>query len=183
MKKNLPPIYGLKRYYLPDEIAHHNSADDCWVSLFNQVYDLTKLIAEHYNSPLCDPLILAAGTDITHWFDPETREPIKYANPDTGRFETFCPTGRYLHVPDPKEDQFDLGLVMPWWQDVEQFVIGKLTKKPRKINILNTLTKEEQIMIVAQEETINEILDRYLIYNSHAFSYTWKRLGRVLNMN
>ena len=30
---------------------------------------------------------------------------------------------------------------------------------------------------------MNEILDRYLDQNFHAASYTWKRLGQVLNMN
>ena len=35
---------------------------------------------------------------------------------------------------------------------------------------------------VASEETINEILDRYLSINAHAASYTWKRLGKVLDM-
>ena len=29
---------------------------------------------------------------------------------------------------------------------------------------------------------MNEILDRYLSHNSHAYSYTWKRLGKPLNM-
>ena len=36
---------------------------------------------------------------------------------------------------------------------------------------------------MASEETINEILDRYLEINSHAASYTWKRLGRLLAMD
>ena len=36
--------------------------------------------------------------------------------------------------------------------------------------------------MVATEETMNEILDRYLQYNIHAASYTWKRLGKVLDM-
>ncbi len=30
---------------------------------------------------------------------------------------------------------------------------------------------------------MNEILDRFLPYNTHAASYTWKRLGKVLDMN
>ena len=36
---------------------------------------------------------------------------------------------------------------------------------------------------VCSEETMNEILDRYLEYNSHAASYTWKRLGKPLDMD
>jgi cytochrome b involved in lipid metabolism len=68
-KKSLPRCYKLRRYYLPQEVQEHNSADDCWISMFNKVYDLTKLLAENYQSPLCDPIVLSAGTDITHWFD------------------------------------------------------------------------------------------------------------------
>ena len=33
------------------------------------------------------------------------------------------------------------------------------------------------------EETCEEILDRYLDYNKHAGSYTWKRLGNKLEMS
>ena len=72
-------------------------------------------------------------------------------------------------------------------------MIGKLTVKPRKIRIINMLTKHDDILEVsliklnllqvATEETINEILDRYLELNLHAASYTWKRLGRVLDMD
>ena len=45
------------------------------------------------------------------------------------------------------------------------------------------LTKHEDILEVASEESINEILDRYLEINTHSASYTWKRLGRELDMN
>jgi len=38
------------------------------------------------------------------------------------------------------------------------------------------------VLEVASEESINEILDRYTPINSHAASYTWKRLGKVLDM-
>ena len=82
--KNMPAEYKLRRFYLPNEVAVHNTADNCWVSLFNQVLDLTQLIAENYQSTLCDPLVLAAGTDITHWFHDETREPKTCVDPVTG---------------------------------------------------------------------------------------------------
>ena len=35
---------------------------------------------------------------------------------------------------------------------------------------------------VCSEENINEILDRYLRYNAHAASYTWKYERNVLDM-
>jgi hypothetical protein len=53
----------------------------------------------------------------------------------------------------------------------------------RKITIMNTLTKDDETIEVASEENMNEILDRYLSYNAHAASYTWKRLGKVLDMD
>lgn len=62
-------------------------------------------------------------------------------------------------------------------------MIGSLTSKTRKIKLVNMLTKHEDTLEVAQEETINEILDRYLEINQHAASYTWKRLGKELNMD
>ena len=39
------------------------------------------------------------------------------------------------------------------------------------------------VLDVASEECMNEILDKYLEQNCHAASYTWKRLGKVLDMN
>jgi hypothetical protein len=99
VKKNLPAPYKLRRYYLPSEVAIHNTADSCWVSMFQRVFDLTKLIHENHASDLVDPLVLNAGTDITHWFNPDTREPKTFIDPETGVESCFCPTGRYLHIP------------------------------------------------------------------------------------
>ena len=71
--KHVPRPYKLRRYYTPNEVSAHNSTDDLWVSLFNKVYDLTLLINKNHNKPECDPIVLAAGTDITHWFDVATQ--------------------------------------------------------------------------------------------------------------
>jgi len=44
--------------------------DDCWVSAHGTVFDLTPLLsAEAGFGTLCDPLIAAAGGDVSHWFD------------------------------------------------------------------------------------------------------------------
>jgi cytochrome b involved in lipid metabolism len=74
-KQNFPAPYKRRRYYTPQEVIHHNTANDCWVSFFNEVYDLTELIQKNY-SPLVDPIIKRAGTDITDWFDKNTRDVI-----------------------------------------------------------------------------------------------------------
>ena len=45
------------------------------------------------------------------------------------------------------------------------------------------VTKDDDVIEVCSEETLNEILDRYMELNEHAASYTWKRLGRPLDMD
>ena len=47
------------------------------------------------------------------------------------------------------------------------------------------LTNTEDVISTCQEETINDILERYLPYNRHAQSYTWKALidREFINLN
>mmetsp|Transcript_44255 Transcript_44255/g.114988 ORF Transcript_44255/g.114988 Transcript_44255/m.114988 type:complete len:102 (+) Transcript_44255:224-529(+) len=61
------------KYYTAEQVAVHNDASDCWVSLLGKVFDLTKLLNDN-KGPLAEPLAKAAGTDISHWFDKETGE-------------------------------------------------------------------------------------------------------------
>ena len=42
------------------------------------------------------------------------------------------------------------------------------------------ITDHQDILEVASEETINEIIERYLKINVHANSYVLKRLGKPL---
>ncbi len=96
----------------------------------------------------------------------------------------LCPTGRYLHIPPQEPDSnWKPDFEIPWWKDNEKYKIGNLTKRKRKIRIINMLTKHDDILEVACEESMNEILDRYLELNLHAASYTWKRMGKVLDMS
>lgn len=96
----------------------------------------------------------------------------------------ICPNGRYLHVPPvgPDSDWDPNSFNSPWWEDDTRYCIGQLTERVRTIRLVNTLSKHTDDLEVCSEETINEILDRYMELNSHAASYTWKRLGKVLDM-
>ncbi|TRY94231.1 hypothetical protein DNTS_028576 [Danionella cerebrum] len=69
----------------------------------------------------------------------------------------------------------------PWWKD-SRYKVGLLSAKSRWIRIINTLTSQEQKLEVCSEETLDEILQRYLLYNTHASSYTWKHNGTNLDM-
>jgi len=44
MKEFIPPYYSKRRYYIKADLEKHNKANDCWISLFNRVYDLTNLV-------------------------------------------------------------------------------------------------------------------------------------------
>eukprot|EP00826_Nyctotherus_ovalis_P041148 TRINITY_DN4111_c0_g3_i3.p3 TRINITY_DN4111_c0_g3~~TRINITY_DN4111_c0_g3_i3.p3 ORF type:complete len:131 (-),score=46.90 TRINITY_DN4111_c0_g3_i3:504-896(-) len=100
--KHLPPPYKLRRYYTPEEVSAHNTPNDCWVSFFNEVYDLTQLVQKNYGAEV-EPITKAAGTDISHWFDAKTRDP-KVVVRENGAVQYFTPNGRYLHVPPAAPD-------------------------------------------------------------------------------
>mmetsp|Transcript_46802 Transcript_46802/g.117264 ORF Transcript_46802/g.117264 Transcript_46802/m.117264 type:complete len:237 (+) Transcript_46802:80-790(+) len=171
-----------RTHFTPSEVAAHNSSqDDCWVSFLGRVYDLTPLLIEHAGD-LVQPIADAAGKDISHWFDKGTGDVKRWENTETGLPEYYTPMGRFLHIPpsDPSDNfQTDFGL--PWWMDhLEQepkYWLGMLSqKRVRRVRIVNMLTKDEHTIEVCAEDTVDQISDKYLVYNSHAQSYTWKRL-------
>ena len=43
-KKDLPAPSRKHRYYTPDEVKVHNSANDCYVSIFYEVYDFARAV-------------------------------------------------------------------------------------------------------------------------------------------
>ena len=144
---------GKQRYYTPAEVAMHNTADDCWVSFFNKVVDLTPLIKENVGH-LVQPLIDAAGTDITHWFDPVTKDVRTYIDSKTELEVPFTPMGTFLHCPPsiPTSDwSSSIGTV--WWRD-RTLVLGKLTLRTRRIKLENMLTKQKTELEVCAEETL-----------------------------
>ncbi len=180
--KNLPAPIKRRRYYTPNEIKNHCTSNDCWISIFNEVYDLTELVQLNYNK-LIDPIIKEAGKDISHWFDLVTKDPKEQIIPGTSIQGYYCPNGIYLNIPPQFPDSsWDYSFTTPWWKN-NDLKIGRLTTKTRKIRIINVLSNQDDIIEVCSEETINEILDRYLAINEHAQSYTWKRLQRPLDMD
>eukprot|EP00658_Telonema_sp_P-2_P081832 TRINITY_DN8493_c0_g1_i4.p1 TRINITY_DN8493_c0_g1~~TRINITY_DN8493_c0_g1_i4.p1 ORF type:complete len:238 (-),score=59.17 TRINITY_DN8493_c0_g1_i4:288-1001(-) len=170
-----------RRYYTPSELAQHNTPDDCWLSWFGDIYDLSPVLEQNTGIE-SKPLVDSAGTDISHWFDPETLNLRQRYGDDLVKL-SFAPLGEVLHKPPagPRSNWAnDFGT--PWWKD-ETLRIAQLSGKQRPIRVINTLTQQEHVMEVCVEETCHEILERYLDYNKHAESYTWKRLGYILDMD
>lgn len=174
-----------KRFFTANEVREHCSEDDAWVSANRKVLDLTDLIAK-YRGTLTQPLVRVAGSDISHWFEPSTGDLKTCVDDTTGLITYAQPFGRFVHVPTLRADtSIDSTYELPWWKD-PSFVKGELTAQSRKIRIVNTLNGHETMLEVCAEETMQEILNRYLDINSHAASYTWKRIDtepRVLDMS
>ncbi len=65
------------------------------------------------------------------------------------------------------------------------YFILQLTKKVRQIRVINITTKSEDIISTCCEDCIDDILEKYLEYNNHARSYTWKAIigDEVVNLN
>jgi hypothetical protein len=169
------------KWILPSEVLAHNNSEDCWVSFLDQVWDLTRLVKGHGNDEEYLPIIKAAGTDISHWFNPATKNIRTIVDPETEMEIPHLPLRRLLHVPKIGAETGTIPPTQPWWRDDSQ-IIGRLSKNPRWIRIVNTLTGLEDMLEVAGEEPLWDILARFKAINSHADSYTWKFQGQLLTM-
>lgn len=172
----------MTKYILPSEVAQHNTPEDLWVSFLDHVWDLTSVVKgrEHEISVL--PIIQNAGRDISHWFNPNTKNIKTRIDPVSELEVPHLPfEGPLLDVPSITPGVGDIPTDDPWWRK-EDLQVGTLSKNPRFIRIVNTLTKQEDLIECAGEESLIDILGRFKRINAHAESYTWKFLGKVLVM-
>ncbi|XP_074797308.1 cytochrome b5 domain-containing protein 1 isoform X2 [Natator depressus] len=134
------------RYFTPREVAAHARPGDLWVSYLGRVCDLSPLVRQHEGDVLLRPILEAAGKDISHWFNPKTRDIQTHVDPLTGCVKYYTPQGRFIHIPPqlPRSDWAnDFGL--PWWKD-SKYEVGILASKTRHIRIVNTLTSQEHML-------------------------------------
>lgn len=117
---------------------------------------------------LLKPIVECAGTDISHWFNPETGEVRTHIDPVTGCVVAYTPKGRFLHIPPPvPRTDWSSDVGTPWWKDME-YCIGNLTSKTRALRVVNILSSQEQLIEVCTEESMNEIQKRYMTYNTNS---------------
>ncbi|CAE7864225.1 unnamed protein product [Symbiodinium microadriaticum] len=123
----------LRRFGLPAKVIQSNHGR---VELQLTRKDLTPLLKE-YDGPLAQPIIAAAGSDISFWFDEATGKPKMHVNPDTGLQEIYCPWGRYIHVP-PQGPESDWGtdFAVAWWEN-PRYLIGLRSARTRKVSIVD----------------------------------------------
>jgi predicted heme/steroid binding protein len=55
-----------EKVYTLDEVAKHNTREDCWIVLHYKVYDVTRFIPEH---PGGDAILEGCGKDATELFE------------------------------------------------------------------------------------------------------------------
>ncbi|XP_047020938.1 cytochrome b5 domain-containing protein 1 [Helicoverpa zea] len=204
--------YTKQQWYTPAEIAVHNQASDCWVSINGKVYDLTKWLEKQFKvckcvktcsclakTWYCDncveycpcfkqgyfycdgkrlamTILAYAGKDLSHWFkDGEWR---RYTHPIVGSSVPYHVHGHGVRQPVVPSTRWR-PVEEPWWSS-DKYVVGKATAKTRPIRITNTLTGSTVTLEVCSEETIYEIMMRYLPHNSHLMSYSWRYMGKGL---
>ncbi|GIQ87638.1 hypothetical protein KIPB_009716, partial [Kipferlia bialata] len=117
----------LSNYFTPSDVAEHCTRTDCWVSYLGKVHDLTGVIRE--NEPrLVEVLVRNAGSDISHWFDTETRDIKLRPDPISGLPQPWRPDGMpllHLWTPEPSLRPVD-EVDTPWWRETHHCV-GTLT--------------------------------------------------------
>ncbi len=56
----------MSRSFSPEEVARHNTAEDCWIIVNGQVFDVTRFLAEHPGGKKV--LLKVAGQDASAQF-------------------------------------------------------------------------------------------------------------------
>lgn len=178
---------------------------DCWLIVFDKVFNLTPLVSRRTSEEIMR-IIEHAGDDVSVWFDTVTRDvrgcsghagwfhaPTSspshraqvrtFVDPVTQRVAPYTPHGRFLHVPAP-EGAGGVAVPVPWWRDAA-LEVGLLTKAPRRLRIVNSLANTEHPILVAGEATVAEIQTFFLECNAHCRSYTWKAFvgGRFITLD
>ena len=111
-------------FYTRDEVKAHNHEDDCWVCVFDDIFDLTKLISDN-RGVLATPILKYAGSSVSHWFDAKTADVKSFVDPDRNVILPYTPEGRFIHVPPPDPCDDCQIISLPWWKD-ESLIVGKV---------------------------------------------------------
>jgi hypothetical protein len=112
------------KYFLESEVAQHSFPDDCWVSIFGSIYDLTELIRLN-RGELTEPIIKNAGKSISHWFNEKTKDIRTFVDPEKEITLPYTPYERFVHVPPDKPvNNFEM-VDLPWWKN-ESYVVGQV---------------------------------------------------------
>ena len=111
------------KYFTAEEVARHNCQEDCWVSIFTNVFNITPLIKENLGD-LSAPLLKNAGRSLSHWFNKDSGDIKSFIDPKRNFRLPYTPEGRFVDVPPPDPREF-LTKEKPWWMDTK-YMVGKV---------------------------------------------------------
>lgn len=162
-----------RKYFLTDEILLHNKLDDIWFILNNRILNLTHLFQNAENrleKILLQELYLYAGKDISHFFDANNK-PLQQISISGKQYPLLAATlirSKKENIVDNASTVTPLLPLLPsdthnstfWWNN-ERYVIGMVSRQTRTIRIINTLTYNENIFHVCDEDTIEIIQRKY----------------------
>ncbi|XP_075151124.1 cytochrome b5 domain-containing protein 1 [Haematobia irritans] len=161
------------RYYRYDEVCIHNKKEDFWIVIHGNVFDLTAMLKdrqETWNKNL-DYLLAFGGKDLSHLFNADYTPKTEISGASGIRRVLFPPileTAESEHCKTPCK----------LWSQDPCYHIGRVTRRERKIRIINTLTTTITVMKVCDEDSIYEIQRKYKeIRNNHAGSYEWRKFS------
>lgn len=118
-----------------------------------------------------DYLVAHAGKDLTHFFHPNG-EPRSETSERTGFQRVLFPPILEVAISEFAKTNHTL-----WSQD-PFYHIGRVTRRPRLIRLINALTLTTQYMKVCDEDSIYDIQQKYKArYNHHAGSYEWRKFS------
>ena len=99
-----------------------------------------------------------------------------YVHPISNLTVPYTPEGRFVHVPLLEPVVYQSAPVsQAWWTD-EKCLVGCLTHLPRTARFINTLTGQEHVVEVCEEDKVSEIQSKFYDCNAHAKSYVWKAI-------
>ncbi|KOB69889.1 Uncharacterized protein OBRU01_16190, partial [Operophtera brumata] len=101
-------IYTKQEWYTPAEVAVHNRATDCWVSL---------------NGKLATTILAFAGKDVSHWFKGE--DWVNYTHPLIGSASPYLPFGPARDQPVVPSTRWR-PLSKVWWQNEDLIMMRYL---------------------------------------------------------
>lgn len=57
-------------YFLPEEVWSHKTSNDCWMTIYGLVKNVSGIIEEFgHDSDLVNPILREAGKDVSYWFE------------------------------------------------------------------------------------------------------------------
>ena len=117
------------KVYTDTEVAKHCFQDDCWVTIFDKVFDITCIFKQNRGKEhLHAPILKYAGHSISHWFDGSTGDIKTFVDPKTNLTIPYLPGGLIIDAPPPTSpvSNFEIKSI-PWWNDTT-LVVGQVRK-------------------------------------------------------